>query len=188
MSAGEEGIFVRLEEPEDVARVFEINVAAFGRRDEAELTDRLRAEVSPLIAHVATRGSESGPVIGCSMWSPVEIRGEIRGEEHSPQGYTSSAFALGPIAVWPEEQKKGIGGLLMRAGFDACREAGELLLFLLGHPTYYPRFGFRPAWEHGLWYGGMRGPNPAFMYKELAEGALADRKGEVVYSLPFRDV
>jgi predicted N-acetyltransferase YhbS len=184
LSASEEGIFVRLEEPEDVARVFEINVAAFGRKDEAELTDRLRAEVSPLIAHVATRGSESGPVIGCSMWSPVEIRGEA----DSPQGYTSSAFALGPIAVWPEAQKTGIGGLLIQAGFDACREAGELLLFLLGHPTYYPRFGFREAWKHGLWYGSLRGANPAFMYKELAEGALADRKGEVVYSAPFRDV
>ena len=181
MSGGITQIFIRPEEPEDVERVFEVNAAAFGRSTEAELADRLRAEVSPLVSHVAMRGSESGEVIGHAMWSPVEIRGEA----HFPEGHTSSAFALGPIAVWPPEQKTGIGGLLIQAGFDACRELGELLLFLLGHPTYYPRFGFCEAWDQGLWYPGRRGPNPAFMYKELAPGALAGRKGEVVFSPPF---
>ena len=181
MSRGDAQIFIRPEELEDVARVFEINAAAFGQPDEAELTDRLRAEVSPLIAHVATRGSESGELVGCSLWSPVEIRGE----QHSPQGYTSSAFGLGPIAVWPEDQKTGVGGLLIQAGFDACREAGELLLFVLGHPAYYPRFGFEPASERGLHYRDVSFDS-AFMVIELAPDALLGRKGWVRYDEAFQ--
>lgn len=174
-------VFVRPEEPDDHARVFELTEAAFGSATEAKLVDELRAEVSPLISRVATLGSESGPIVGHSMWSPVEIRGEA----HSPEGYSSQAFALGPISVWPDEQRRGIGGELIRAGLDACREAGELVVFLLGHPSYYPRFGWREAYDRGLWYSGMPGPNPAFMVLELAEGALAGRTGEVVYSEPF---
>ena len=110
--SGDARVFIRPEESDDHARVFEITEAAFGRPIEAQLNDDLRREVSPLISHVATRGSENGPLVGHAMWSPVEIWGE----PHSPEGYTSSAFALGPISVWPEEQRSGIGGTLIRAG------------------------------------------------------------------------
>ena len=177
-------IFVRPEEPDDVVRVFELTEAAFGRPVEAKLNDELRREVAPLISLVATRGSESGPIVGHSMWSPVEVRGEA----HSPGGTTSWAFALGPISVWPDDQRRGIGGELIRAGLDACRELGELVVFLLGHPAYYPRFGWREAHDRGLWYSGRPGPNPAFMVIELADAALAGRKGEVVYSEPFQRI
>jgi predicted N-acetyltransferase YhbS len=177
-------ICVRPEEPDDVARVCELTEAAFGRPAEAKLNDDLRREVSPLVSLVATRGSESGPVAGHSMWSPVEVRGEA----HAPGGYSSRAFALGPISVWPDDQHHGIGGELIRAGLDACRELGELVVFVLGHPTYYPRFGWREAHDRDLWYGARPGPNPAFMVIELADGALAGRKGEVVYSEPFQRI
>jgi putative acetyltransferase len=175
--SGDARIFARPEEPDDFARVFELTEAAFESAVEAKLNDELRREVSPLISQVATRGSESGEIVGHAMWSPVEIHGDE---------YVSQAFALGPISVWPFEQRRGIGGELIRAGLDACREAGELVVFLLGHPTYYPRFGWREAWPDGLWYPGRKGPNPAFMVIELAPGALAGRKGEVVFSEPFQ--
>lgn len=178
---GSARVCIRAEEPDDFARVHEVTEAAFGKAVEADLNDALRREVSPLISQVATLGDESGPIVGHAMWSPVEIRGEA----HSPEDYSSAAFALGPISVWPENQGQGIGGELIRAGLDACRAAGELVVFLLGHPDYYPRFGWRPGWDRGLWYRGMRGANPAFMVLELAPGALAGRRGEVVFSEPF---
>ncbi len=173
-------IFVRAEEPDDLPRVFELTEAAFAGPVEAKLNDELRREVSPLISLVATRDSGSGPIVGHSMWSPVEVR--------APGGHTSRAFALGPISVWPDDQRSGIGGELIRAGLDACRELGELVVFVLGHPTYYPRFGFRETHDQGLWYSGRPGPNPAFMVIELADGALAGRKGEVVFSEPFQRI
>ena len=105
-------VFVRDEEPDDYARVFEVTEAAFGGLVEPRLNDDLRREVSPYLSQVATRGSESGEIIGHAMWSRVEIHGEPR----SPEDYTSSAFALGPISVWPEEQRSGIGGTLNTIG------------------------------------------------------------------------
>jgi predicted N-acetyltransferase YhbS len=180
--SGDLRVFVRDEEPDDYARVFEVTEAAFEDAPTARLNDELRREVSPYVSQVATLGSESGEIIGHAMWSRVEIHGE----PHSPEGYTSSAFALGPISVWPEYQRSGVGGELIRAGLDRCRDIGELVVFLLGHPTYYPRFGWRAAHDDGLWYPGRRGPNPAFMVLELAPGALAGRKGEVVFSEPFQ--
>jgi putative acetyltransferase len=83
--------------------------------------------------------------------------------------------ALGPISVSGDVQKRGIGSLLMERGFEECRALGYDLMFLLGHPSYYPRFGFVPAKPLGVrWAPDTNDdPNPAFMVKELREVSAA---------------
>ncbi len=117
----------------------------------------------------------SGGVVGHILFTPVEIR--------SRTGHCG-AMALGPMAVSPEQQRKGAGSALVAAGLSACTVQGENVVVVLGHPDYYPRFGFRPAWDFGLYYRAP-GPDPAFMVCELEHGALRGRTGEVVYHAAF---
>ncbi len=96
-------------------------------------------------------------------------------------------MGLGPMAVLPNFQRQGVGSALVEAGLSACRAARELVVVVLGHPSYYPRFGFQPAWDFGLYYLTPR-PNPAFMVRELERGALQGRTGEVVYHAAFNEL
>jgi putative acetyltransferase len=114
-------------------------------------------------------------VVGHILLTPVEIR--LPAE-------ASTAIGLAPMAVAPEWQRKGIGAALVEAGLSRCEALGENVVVVLGHHDYYPRFGFRPAWDLGLYYQ-RAGPNPAFMVRELARGALRGRRGEVLYHPAF---
>ena len=92
------------------------------------------------------------------------------------------AVCLAPVAVVPERQNQGIGSRLVEAGLAALREMGATGVILLGHPTYYPRFGFRPAREFALHYQDDR---DAFMALELIPGAFAGVAGDVRFAPAF---
>ena len=106
-------------------------------------------------------------VVGHVAFSPARIE--------LAQGGEAEALALGPIAVLPDVQRDGIGSLLMVRGFEECSALGHELIFLLGHPSYYPRFGFAPAKALGVRWEQDQTDNPMepFMVKELRPGALA---------------
>ncbi len=159
---------VRPEEPSDIAAVRRVNEAAFERADEADLVDRLRDRAVSYLALVAV---EEGKVVGHIAFSPVEI---------DPPHPALSALGLAPMAVLPDHQRSGVGSALVRAGLAACREAGAEVVVVLGHPDYYPRFGFDPAASHGIEneYGA---PPEAFMVLELVPGSLIGISGTAVY-------
>jgi putative acetyltransferase len=92
------------------------------------------------------------------------------------------AAALAPLAVAPARQRRGIGSALVRRGLDVCRERGRAAVIVLGHPSYYPRFGFSAALARGF-----RAPyaGEAFMALELTPGALAAGAGDVRYPKAF---
>ena len=91
-------------------------------------------------------------------------------------------LSLAPMAVVPSHQRREIGSLLVREGLRACREAGHRVVVVLGHPEFYPRFGFSAKLTKWL-----RSPfsGPAFMAVELVPGALEGIEGEVCYTPPF---
>jgi len=91
------------------------------------------------------------------------------------------------MAVLPAHQRKGIGSRLVQAGLEECRRAGHEIVVLVGHPEYYPRFGFLPAKRFGIRYE-EEVPEEAFMLIELREGALAGRSGIVRYQPEFGSV
>jgi putative acetyltransferase len=119
----------------------------------------LRAAGALLLSLVAV---ENGKVVGHIAFSPVEIRSE--------EG-TVETVGLAPLAVLPEYQQKGIGLHLVEWGLQELQAAGHKIVFVLGDPNYYRRFGFVPAaryrirWEH-------KAPDEAFMVKELRIDAL----------------
>lgn len=164
---------VRQELPRDFDAVHDILARAFPTDAEARLVDVLRGRTHPQVSLVAE--TREGEIVGHILFTPVEIRSDAG---------TSSAAGLGPMAVSSAHRRRGFGSALAKAGLAACRAVGELVVVVLGHPSYYARFGFEPAWDRGLYYGAP-GPNAAFMVHEIEPGALRGRTGEVVYHAAF---
>ena len=174
-------IEIRAERVEDEAAVRRVNELAFGGGEEAALVDALRAAARPHLSLVAVDGGE---VVGHIFFSPVSLVPEDSPASEDP---SFAAMGLAPMAVLPERQRGGVGSALVRAGLEACRRAGADVVVVLGHPEYYPRFGFRPAARAGL---GCEYPVPddTFMVVELTPGALAGRRGLVKYHPAFAEV
>jgi len=165
-------VTIRLASARDAAAIRHVHTEAFGRADEAELALRLLAREPRCISLVAER---AGAVIGHALWSPVAVEGR----ELAPP-----PLALGPLGVLPAEQRAGAGSALARAGLDACRRRGAPFAVVLGHPPYYPRFGFVPAARFGLTFEDLA-PRDSFMALELVPGALANAAGKVRYAPEF---
>jgi putative acetyltransferase len=163
-------LVIRHETASDREAVFRVEAAAFAEDTEAHLVDQLRDNGHSLLSLVA---DEDGQVIGHLMFSPMTIVGPERSWD---------AVCLAPLAVTPSRQRSGVGGQLMRAGLEELRVAGHRAVILLGHPGYYPRFGFRPAREYGLHFQDDR---DAFMALELYTGALVGVSGDVKFSPEF---
>jgi putative acetyltransferase len=166
---------IRPERESDLAAVRRVNLAAFPTALEADLVDALRGSIAPLISLVAEVGGE---VAGHILFTPVTVEQDRGGAD------VWRALALGPMAVLPAHQGRGIGSALVQAGLDECRRRGERAVFVLGHPEFYPRFGFVPAAPLGF-QCQWDVPPEAFMVAELAPGAIAGRRGKVVYHPAF---
>ena len=95
-------------------------------------------------------------------------------------------MALAPMAVVPDRQRSGIGSSLVRAGLAACTQCGVEAVFVVGHPTYYPRFGFTRASTLGI-ACEFAVDDDAFMVVELVPGALRGTTGTVYFHEAFRD-
>jgi len=168
-------ISIRPETPAHFAAVRERDELAFGQPAEAGLVDALRAVAHPRVSLVAI---QDGPVVGHILFGPVTIEG--------PQG-VSIAMGLAPMAVRPERQNAGSGSALVREGLAACAALDENVLVVLGHPHYYPRFGFVPVATKGL-SCEYPVPDDVFMVAELVPGALRGRTGLVKYHPEFASV
>ena len=166
---------IRLETQADIPAVRRVNLAAFGQPEEATLVDRIRARRAETLSLVADL---AGEVVGHIFFSPMTIAGPDR---------TIPAVGLGPMAVLPERQRQGIGSALVEHGLAALKEAGHRIVIVLGHRDFYPRFGFRPAREHGIRWEQEVDP-VYFMALELAPGALAAAPGVASYLPEFSEV
>lgn len=164
---------VRAESPRDSVAVYEVNRAAFGRPDEAVLVDALREAGASLVSMVAV---EDGAVVGHILFSPVSV------EPEPLDGFR--AVGLAPLAVLPARQRRGVGSDLVESGIEECRRLGYDVIFVLGDPAYYRRFGFAPAAARGL-RCEFPVPEEAFMVAESRPGALNGVRGLVRYRPEF---
>ena len=163
---------IRPERPADIARIRAVNERAFGQPDEAALVDAVRARGERSISLVAVDGER---LVGHVLFTPVTIRGP---------DCTHEAVGLAPMAVDPDHQRRGIGSRLVAQGLEQCRKSGYRVAVVLGHPTYYPRFGFVPARVHDIRFE-LDVPDEAFMVLELEPGALASCTGVARYVQEF---
>jgi putative acetyltransferase len=161
---------IRIEQPGDADGVRETNEQAFGEPLEARLVDALRGceGYLSLVATIEDR------VVGHILFTPITIEPPV----------DRRIAGLAPMAVRPEQQRVGIGSQLIRAGLQECRRNGYSAVVVLGHPDYYPRFGFIPAHTFGLTCEFASAPE-AFMALELEADALSGIRGLVRYRPEF---
>lgn len=167
-------ILIRNETERDHEAVRQVNRLAFGQEAEARLVDALRAGG---FARVSLVAEVNGQVVGHIMFSDLNI---LTGSG------TVAALALAPMAVPPGFQRQGIGSVLVRRGLEVCKEQGHRIVVVLGHPDFYPRFGFSAKSAECLEspYGG----GPSHMATELVPGALGGVAGKLMYSPPFGEL
>jgi putative acetyltransferase len=127
-------ICIREERPGDIAAIRDVNDRAFGQELEGKIVDALRSNGAVRLSLVATL---SDSIVGHILYSPVTI-GDVEGA------------ALGPMAVLPEYQRRRIGSMLVKAGDDQLKKDGCPFIAVLGHPGFYPQFGFQPASAYGV--------------------------------------
>jgi len=165
--------------PEHGPQVAAVVESAFGRPDEARMVAQLRqarADIVSLVAQVPPqhREREPWPIIGHIALSRVTID-----RSAEPRG-----LGLGPLAVAPAYQRKGVGQRLVETALQRARLLGYSYVVVLGNPHYYQRFGFVPASRFKLSFQEPV-PEPVFMALELSSGALAKVAGVVRYHPAF---
>ncbi len=169
----------RCDDPTDVAAVRAVQLAAFPSDAEARLLDALRASgdydaTRSLVAEVG------GEVVGHCLLTATTV------ERPDGSRVVGHVIALGPIAVVPAWQSRRIGTRLMHAALDLGEREGAGAIVLLGHPTYYPRFGFGRARAQGLQPPGPW-PDEAWMARRLPAWMPHDA-GVVHYARPFMEM
>lgn len=167
-------MIIREERQGDVESIRAVNLAAFATSAEADLVDALRRQVTPLVSLVA---EEDGNVIGHILLSPVTLESEP----------ALTLMGLAPMSVVPSRQRQGIGSSLVREGLERCRQIDAAAVVVLGHPEYYPRFGFVPAVRLSL-RSEYDVPEEVFMVRELRDNALRGRSGTIRYHPAFADL
>lgn len=167
-------ITIREEQREDVRAVREVYIGAFGQELEADIVEQLRQRCDDLLALVAVM---EGRIVGHILFSPAVIERRKK---------TVHGMALAPMAVLPELQRQGIGSQLVRAGIEALKQVDCPFIILVGHPTYYPRFGFEPAKQYGI-RSEWAVPGDAFMILVLDEQQKDAFSGVAKYRPEFSE-
>lgn len=146
---------IRHARPTDHAQISAVVEDAFGQPDEARLVERLRADGDVVLELVATRDDEVvGHILFSRLWA---------------DRYEMFA-ALAPLAVRRDLQRTGLGSALVRAALESAKEFGAHGVIVLGHPAYYPRFGF--AAETAAKVAAPYSGSPSFMALALEPGAF----------------
>ena len=166
---------IRKEKDSDKEKIWEVNAEAFETEAEANLVNALRDSGIYFISLVAEENEE---IVGHILFTPVELIGDDSGLK---------LMGLAPMAVLPKLQKKGIGSQLVKTGIENCSTQGYDAIVVLGHPEYYPKFGFVPSLEYGI-KSEYDAPDEAFMVLELKESSLKDKNGIIKYHAAFGSV
>jgi putative acetyltransferase len=169
-----DSFFIRPEKPGDIDAIFEVNNQAFGQDGEARLVEALRNDrgYNPGLSFVAVFGNR---IIGHILFSSIAIVSDTA---------NTAALALAPLSVHQDFQCRGIGAALIEEGLKECQRLGHRIVVVVGHPAYYPRFGFTIARDLGI-HAPFPCPDEAFMALPLIHGALDGIHGTVRYPLAF---
>lgn len=166
---------IRPETPNDIPAIHTVQCAAFDKPLEADLIDTIRQANGITLSLVAEL---DGKVVGHVLFSP--------GTLVSPAG-THPITTLGPVGVLPSQQNKGIGSTLIRAGLAQLDANSHDLIAVLGHPTYYPRFGFVPSIRYGI-RCEFDVPDDVFMVRVSRPGTIPIPSGKILYHPAFHNL
>ena len=167
---------IRSEKPEDYQSIYRVNELAFNGNVEAKLVNNLR-KTKGFVPELSLVAIIDGEIVGHILFSIIHVQAET---------INVPVLSLAPMAILPKYQKQGIGSKLVREGLKKCKELKYKAVILVGHPNYYPRFGFSTAKEKGLKLP-FEAPREAFMVYEIIPHALEGIKGLVIYPPEFAE-
>ena len=166
-------ICIREERPDDIEVIRRLNGKAFGQPAEANIVERLRENCPNLLSLVAIQADQ---IVGHLLFSTIRIEGD---------GKSMQGMGLAPMAVLPEFQRRGIGSLLVQKGLEILKNRSCPFVIVLGHPEYYPRFGFERASLYGIGCQWEGVPDEAFMIRILNQEAMRGASGMARYQREF---
>jgi len=160
-------VTVRAERSSDVESIRNVLEAAFGKALEADIVDGVRGSADWLPDGSLVAVGERGDIVGHVLVSRARVVAD--------DGAATEIAVIGPVAVAPAVQRRGVGSELMHAAISASIARRLPVICLVGHPTYYPRFGFEPARQLGLRPPDEHWPEQAWMALRLPEWTSALR-------------
>ena len=166
---------IRYEKPEDIPLLYSLHEQTFKRDAEAKLADKLRQTCAE---HLSLVADDHGTIIGHIMFTPVLIKNDT----------VIQGMGLAPMAVLPSRQGRGIGTLLVKSGLQILKEKECPFVVVLGHPDYYPRFGFHTASRFNIkseWNGV---PDEAFMLLVMDDKAMQNVSGIATFRDEFNEI
>ena len=166
---------IREEQASDIEAIWKINVDAFETDAEASLVNALRNSDCIYISLVSELENKA---VGHILFTLVELSGNKN---------KLKIVGLAPMAVLNKYQNKGIGSKLVEAGLDKCKLLGYDAVVVLGHPNYYPKFGFVPSIKYGI-KSEYEVPDEVFMILELIPKSLKNHEGVIKYHEAFNSV
>jgi predicted N-acetyltransferase YhbS len=170
-------IKIEAETEEDYEQITTLHSLAFNRDSEARLVEKLRR--TPIyIRELSLVARYKNTVIGHILFYPIKI---------NSHGKKCVSLALAPISVIPRFQNRKIGTKLIREGLEKARKLGFKSVIVVGHPEYYPRFGFEKASNYGI-SASFHVPDNALLAIELEKDALKDCRGAVAYPNEYNGV
>lgn len=170
-------ITIRHETAKDYPGIAKVNDLAFGRKAESKLIETLRNE-NAFIPELSIITEVDKNIVGHILFFPAKITNEKE---------THNTLTLAPMSVLPEFHKQSIGKLLVIYGLQTARNLGHKSVVVLGHPSYYPKFGFEPASTWNI-TSPFPAPDEAFMAIELERGCLEPVSGKVSFPSAFDEL
>jgi putative acetyltransferase len=167
-------VIIRPEKENDREYIYKVNELAFGRDVESRLVDSLRSSKS-YVEGLSLVAEHVGEIVGHIMFTRIST---------DPGNEKFLGVSLAPVAVLPDYQNQGIGSKLIREGIKACKSRSFEAIIVIGHPEYYPKFGFTQARGKGL-ESSIPVPDEAFMVLELVPGSLEGMEGKIIFASEF---
>lgn len=165
-------MYIRESKDSDLNDVLSVERLAFGHDKEAELVRVLLGDLSatPFLSLLAFKDDKA---VGHILFTAARL---------TKTQNTASIAILAPLAIVPDAQKQGIGGMLIERGLQLLSKSGVDLVFVLGHPEYYPRYGFKPAGHLGFEapYSILDEHADAWMVQALRPGVIGSVSGKVI--------
>ena len=169
-------ITIREEESGEAREIRIVIQNAFHQTEEADIVDKLRQSCSSRMSLVAVSEDQ---MVGQILFTPVSIQAKKQ---------VITGMGVGPMAVLPEFQHQGIGCRLVKAGLALVKKRKYPFVIVLGHPTYYPRFGFVPASRCGIRSEYENVPDEAFMILAFNKTTLEGISGVAKYRPEFSSI
>lgn len=162
---------IRTEEPQDYAAVYTLIKEAFATlpHSAGDEADRVNANRKKdyFVPQLALVAEAEGEIVGYIALHEMTIQ--------YSNGTTDTQVEVAPLAVRTDRFRQGIGAALLEEGGKRAKALGYGAIFLCGHPSYYPRFGYVPSCRHHIYHVQDKQRNaPWCMVKELIPGYLGN--------------